>query len=132
MTLLPLFDGTFSTDAVADAGLALLDQLHDEAMATIAALAENWDRPAGAEVQLVEDDEATTWSDPETWSAEDDDLEHDLEHDLDDDLDADQGRDDEVRRVPLSALPSLLPLRPHRAAAVPAPAVADARQYAAV
>ena len=130
MTLLPLFDGTFSTDAVADAGLALLDQLHDEAMATIASLAENWDRPADAEAELVEDDEATTWSDPETWSAEDDDLADDLDDGLDDDLERDD--DEQVRRVPLSALPSLLTVRPRRAAGLPAPAAADVRQYAAV
>lgn len=38
-----LFDGTFSTDAVASAGHRLVQQLHDEAMATIASLAETWD-----------------------------------------------------------------------------------------
>jgi hypothetical protein len=98
VTAQPLYDGTFSTDAVAAAGHLLLDQLRDEAMATIAALAENWDRPAD-EAQppvAVEGDEPTTWSDPETWSVDDDE------------------DDAEVRMLQPSELPALL-LRPRRA-----------------
>jgi hypothetical protein len=78
VTAQPLFDGTFSTDAVAAAGHALLEQLHQEAMATIAALAENWDQPdQPSAAAAAADDEPTTWSDPETWSVED---EEDDEH----------------------------------------------------
>ncbi len=91
VTAQPLFDGTFSTDAVAAAGHALVDQLHQEAMATIAALAENWDQPDQPSV-TVEDDEPTTWSDPETWSVEDEE----------DDEDA-------VRLLQRFELPSVLP-----------------------
>jgi hypothetical protein len=91
VTVQPLFDGTFSTEAVAAAGHALLEQLHQEAMATIAALAENWAQPDQPPV-AVEDDEPTTWSDPETWSVEDEE----------DDEDA-------VRLLQRFELPSLLP-----------------------
>jgi len=87
----PLFDGTFSTEAVAAAGHALLDQMHQEALATIAALADNWDQPDESPVAVV-DDEPTTWSDPETWSVEDEE----------DDADA-------VRLLQRFELPSLLP-----------------------
>jgi hypothetical protein len=79
-----------------------VDQLHDEAMATIAALAENWDQPAD-EDQLptaVEGDEPTTWSDPETWSIQDDE-------------------DDEIRVLQPFELPALL-LRPRQVENVPA------------
>jgi hypothetical protein len=102
VTAQPLYDGIFSIDAVAAAGHALLDQLHDEAMATIAALAENWDQPAD-EDQLptaVEGDEPTTWSDPETWSIQDDE-------------------DDEIRVLQPFELPALL-LRPRQVENVPA------------
>jgi hypothetical protein len=91
VTAQPLFDGTFSTDAVAAAGHALLEQLHQEAMATIATLAENWDKPDQPSVPVT-DDEPTTWSDPETWSVEDEE----------DDGDA-------VRLLQRFELPSLLP-----------------------
>ena len=98
VTAQPLFDGTFSTDAVAAAGHALLEQLHQEAMATIAALAENWDQTDQPSV-AVADDEPTTWSDPETWSVEDEE----------DDEDA-------VRVLQRFELPTLLP-RPRLALA---------------
>ena len=91
VTAQPLFDGTFSTDAVAAAGHALVDQLHQEAMTTIAALAENWDQTDQPSV-AVADDEPTTWSDPETWSVED---EPDDEH--------------AVRLLQRFELPALLP-----------------------
>jgi hypothetical protein len=91
VTAQPLFDGTFSTDAVAAAGHALVDHLHQEAMATIAALAENWDQPEQPPAAEA-DDGPTTWSDPETWSVEDEE----------DDADA-------VRLLPRRELPSLLP-----------------------
>jgi hypothetical protein len=90
VTVQPLFDGTFSTEAVAAAGHALVDQLHQEALDAIAALAENWDQPE--QPALVAEDEATTWSDPETWSVDDED----------DDADA-------VRLLQRFELPSLLP-----------------------
>ena len=99
VTAQPLFDGTFSTDAVAAAGHALVDQLHQEAMAAIAALAENWDQPDEPPV-AVADDEPTTWSDPETWSVENEE----------DDEEA-------VRLLQRFELPSLLS-RPHPAAPI--------------
>jgi hypothetical protein len=71
VTAQPLFDGTFSIDAVAAAGHSLMDRLHDEAMATIAALAENWDKPVD-DAPAVEDDEPVTYREPATWSVEDD------------------------------------------------------------
>jgi hypothetical protein len=121
-----LWDGTFSTEAVAAAGLARLDQLHAEAMATIAALAENWDQPADPARPAGTDhpagDEATSWSDPESWSAEDDELP------AEDDDEA-----DEAPVLVLAALPPLPPLlrRPRLAPNVTAPAAAeDARQLA--
>jgi hypothetical protein len=94
-----LFDGTFSTDAVASAGHTLVQRLHDEAMATIAALAENWDAPA-PDAAPTEDDEPVTYADPATWSADDDD-----------DQDAE---DDGCRVLPVLQLPALLP-QPRRA-----------------
>jgi hypothetical protein len=105
VTVQPLFDGTFSTEAVAAAGHALLDQLHQEAMATIAALAENWDKPAQRPT-AVEDDEPTTYSDPETWSVEDEDDE------------------DAVRLLQRFELPSLVPppAAPRLALVAPQPA----------
>jgi hypothetical protein len=84
--------------------------LHDEAMATIAALAENWDRPADEDQPpvAVEDDGPTTWSDPETWSIEDDE-------DIVDDED-----DSEIRVLQPFELPALL-LRPRQPGKVTAP-----------
>jgi hypothetical protein len=102
----PLFDGTFSTEAVAAAGSALLDQLHAEAMATIAALAEHWDQPVD-DTPAAEDDAPVSYEDPATWSVEDDD-------DQDDDQDEDDDEDDEVRVLQPFELPAL-PL-PRRAA----------------
>lgn len=92
-----LFDGTFSTEAVASAGHALVEQLFDEAMATIAALAENWDAPV-AEGAAVEDDEPVALVEPATWSAEDDD-------------------EDDVRALAGFDLPVLLPRRTEALAA---------------
>ena len=60
VTAHPVFDGTFSLDAVASAAHALVDQLHDEAMTTIAALAASWDQPAG-DVAAEESDEPVTY-----------------------------------------------------------------------
>jgi hypothetical protein len=99
----PLFDGTFSLDAVASVAAARVTQLHDEALATIAALADTWDSPAP--VPAVEDAEPVTWCEPATWSAEPD--EDELYAADEDDA------DDEVRVLPLSALPPLV-LRPSR------------------
>ena len=76
MTGLP-FDGTFSTEAVAAAGHALVEQLFDEAMATIAELAENWDAPV-TEDEVAEDDEPVAFVEPATWSITDDDDEDDV------------------------------------------------------
>jgi hypothetical protein len=107
------YDGTFSTDAVAAAGHALLEQLHQEAMATIAALAEIGHEPAAEDQPHLpgEGDESTAWSDPESWSAEDED-------------DEEEG----VRLLQRFELPSLLPRsRPAAvdlAALVPSPRAA--------
>ncbi|MEU2347857.1 hypothetical protein [Modestobacter sp. NPDC049651] len=112
-----LWDGTFSTEAVATAGLARLDQLHAEAMATIAAIAAHWDAPADA-VQPAGEPEDTTFSDPESWYAADDD-----------ELD-----DEDAHVLPVSELPPLPPLllRPRRVAAASAPVeTADDRLLAA-
>ncbi|MCZ2827216.1 hypothetical protein O2W14_00020 [Modestobacter sp. VKM Ac-2986] len=92
-----LFDGTFSTEAVASAGHALVEQLFDEAMATIAALAENWDAPV-TEATEVEDDEPVALVEPASWSATDDD-------------------EDDVRALAGLALPVLLPRRSEAVAA---------------
>ena len=93
----PLFDGTFSTEAVASAGHALVEQLFDEAMAAIAALAENWNNPV-EEVAPVEDDEPVALVEPATWSAEDDD-------------------EDDVRALEAFELPALPPRRAEAVAA---------------
>jgi hypothetical protein len=92
-----LFDGTFSTEAVASAGHALVEQLFDEAMATIAALAENWDAPV-EEAAADSDDEPVALVEPATWSAEDDD-------------------EDDVRALSGFELPALLPRRAEAVAA---------------
>ncbi|MBB3677175.1 hypothetical protein [Modestobacter versicolor] len=102
MTAQLLFDGTFSTDAVASAGHRLVQQLHDEAMATIASLAETWDRPA--EDAPAVDEEPLTYQDPATWSVVDDEDEQYGEDD----------EDDDVLVLPQVELPALLP-RPRRA-----------------
>ncbi|MFQ1004339.1 hypothetical protein [Modestobacter sp. SSW1-42] len=94
-----LFDGTFSTEAVASAGHALVEQLFDEAMATIAALAENWDAPV-EEAPAVEDEEPVAFVEPATWSVTDDD-------------------EEDVRALDALELPALL-TRPRRSEAVAA------------
>ena len=99
VTAQPLFDGTFSLDAVASVASARVAQLHDEAMATIAALAETWDAPASA-APVVADQEPVTYREPATWSVEPDE----------DEL---YPEDDEVRVLPPAALPPLQ-LRPQR------------------
>jgi hypothetical protein len=97
VTAQPLFDGTFSVEAVAAAGHSLLDRLHDEAMATIAALAENWDQPVD-NAPAVEDEEPVTYRDPATWSAQDDE---DEGYPLDE--------DDDIRVLQREEMPALLP-----------------------
>jgi hypothetical protein len=110
----PLYDGTFSTEAVAAAGHALVEQLHQEAMAAIAALAENGYEPAAEDQPPLagQDDESTAWSDPESWSAEDEDDE-----------------EESIRLLQRFELPSLLPRsRPavaDLAALVPSPRAAE-------
>lgn len=104
MTAQLLFDGTFTSDAVASAAHALVAQLHDEAMATIAELAEGWDRPA-EQAPAVE--EPVVYREPATWSIADD--EDEAYGALDDD------EDDDVRVMPRLDLPALLP-RPRPAA----------------
>ena len=99
VTAHPVFDGTFSLDAVASAAHALVDQLHDEAMTTIAALAASWDKPADDDVAAEESDEPVTYTDPATWSVEDDS----------DDQYGDEDEDDEVRVLPVVELPALRP-----------------------
>jgi hypothetical protein len=100
----PLFDGTFSTEAVAAAGSALLDQLYAEAMATIAALAERWDQPV-EETPAAEDDALVAYEDPATWSVEDDEPGED---------------DDELRVLQPFELPALpLPRRASATATAP-------------
>jgi hypothetical protein len=92
-----LFDGTFSTEAVAAAGHALVEQLFDEAMATIAALAENWDSP-DAEPAVAEE-EPVALVEPASWSVTEDD-------------------EDDVRALAAFELPALLsPARQAEAAA---------------
>jgi hypothetical protein len=98
VTAHPVFDGTFSLDAVASAAHALVDQLHDEAMTTIAALAASWDQPAD-DVAAEESDEPVTYTDPATWSVEDDG----------DDPYGDEDEDDDVRVLPVVELPALRP-----------------------
>jgi hypothetical protein len=97
VTAQPLFDGTFSIDAVASTAHAVVAQLHAEAMATIATLAETWDQPV-EDAPAVEVDEAVTYCEPATWSVTDE--EDELLEDED---------DDEV--LPVLELPPLL-LRP--------------------
>jgi hypothetical protein len=92
----PLFDGTFSLDAVASVASARVAQLHDEAMATIAALADTWDAPLQP-APATQDGEPVTYREPATWSVEPDEDELYPEED-----------DDEVRVLPLAALPPLL------------------------
>jgi hypothetical protein len=114
----PLYDGTFSTAAVASAGHALLEQLHQEAMAAIAALAENGCQPAPEDHPPLagEDDGSTAWRDPESWSAEDEDEDEDDE-------------EESIRLLQRFELPSLLPRsRPAAgdlAALVPSPRAAE-------
>jgi hypothetical protein len=97
----PLFDGTFSLDAVASAAHAIVARLHDEAMATIATLADTWESPDRdtAAPATAEADEPVVYRDPATWSAADD------EDDLYDE-------DEEVRVLPLADLSALLRPRP--------------------
>jgi hypothetical protein len=97
VTAQPLFDGTFSIEAVVAAGHSLLDRLHDEAMATIAALAENWDQPVD-DAPAVEDDEPVTYRDPASWSVEDDE-----------DGGYPDDEDDDIRVLQREELPVLLP-----------------------
>jgi hypothetical protein len=107
VTAQPLFDGTFSLDAVASAAHAVVEQLHDEAMTTIAALAAGWDQPA-VDAPAEESDEPVTYTDPATWSVQDDS----------DDLYEDE--DDDVRVLPVVELPALRPQLRRAAAAVTA------------
>ena len=93
-----LFDGTFSTEAVAATGHALVERLYDEAMATIAALAENWDSPV-EEQPAVTDEEPVAFVEPATWSTADDEDE------------------DDVRALRAFDLPALLPRRSEAVAA---------------
>ena len=96
----PLFDGTFSLDAVASAAHALVARLHDEAMATIATLADTWDSP-DQDTPAAEADEPVVYRDPATWSVADD--EDDQHH---------EEEDDEVRVLPPVDLSALLRRRP--------------------
>ena len=100
MTAQPLFDGTFSIDAVASTAHAVVARLHDEAMATIAALADTWDQPV-EEAPAVEADEPVTYQEPATWSVADDE-------------DEPAAEDDEDDVLPVLGLPPLL-LRPRPA-----------------
>ena len=100
MTAQPLFDGTFSIDAVASTAHAVVARLHDEAMATIAALAETWDQPV-EEAPAVEADEPVTYREPATWSVADEE-------------DEPAAEDDEDDVLPVLELPPLL-LRPRPA-----------------
>jgi hypothetical protein len=104
VTAQPLFDGTFSIDAVASAAHVLVQQLHDQAMATIASLADSWDSPV-EDVPVLADGEPVTYRDPATWSVDVDD----------EDQYADE--DEEVRVLSLADLPPLL-LRPRQLAAL--------------
>jgi len=104
VTAQPLFDGTFSIDAVASAAHAVVERLHDEAMATIATLADTWDSPVEDSPAAVED-EPVTYRDPATWSV---DVDEDDEYAAED--------DEEVRVLSLADLPPLL-LRPRQLAA---------------
>ena len=99
MTAQPLFDGTFSLDAVSAAAHALVQQLHDEAMSTIATLADTWDQPAEAAPPVEE--EPVTYRDPATWSVDDEEDGYPAEDD-----------EDDVQVLPMAALPPLLLPRP--------------------
>jgi hypothetical protein len=101
-----LFDGTFSTEAVAATASAVVQRLHDEAMATIAGLADNWDHPPVTNEPAVGADEPVTYRDPASWSAADDE------------------DDDEERVLPMPVLPALL-VRPRATAAAVAAAATD-------
>jgi hypothetical protein len=100
VTAQPLFDGTFSIDAVASTAHAVVSRLHDEAMATIAALADTWDQPV-EEAPAVEADEPVTYQEPATWSVADEE-------------DEPAAEDDEDDVLPVLELPPLL-LRPRPA-----------------
>jgi hypothetical protein len=105
VTAQPLFDGTFSIDAVSATAHAVVQRLYDEAMTTIAGLADHWDSPA-EEAPAVVTGEPVTYQDPASWSVQDDE---DDEYRYDDE-------DDDVRVLPMPVLPVLLP-RPRPAAA---------------
>jgi len=105
-----LFDGTFSTEAVAATASAVVQRLHDEAMATIADLADNWDHPPVTDEPAADADEPVTYRDPASWSAADDEDE--------------QYGEDEERVLPMPVLPPLL-LRPRATAAAVAAAATD-------
>jgi hypothetical protein len=100
VTAQPLFDGTFSIDAVASTAHAVVARLHDEAMATIAALAETWDQPV-EEAPAVEADEPVTYREPAPRSVADEE-------------DEPAAEDDEDDVLPVLELPPLL-LRPRPA-----------------
>jgi hypothetical protein len=105
-----LFDGTFSTEAVAATASALVQRLHDEAMATIADLADNWDHQPVTDEPAVDADEPVTYRDPASWSAADDEDE--------------RYEAEEERVLPMPVLPALL-RRPRAAAAAVAAAATD-------
>ena len=114
MTAQLLFDGTFSIDAVSATAHAVVQRLHDEAMATIADLADHWGSPAeDAPVEVTP--EPLTYQDPASWSVQDDEDEYRYD-DGDDDRDDDG---DDVLVLPMPQLPALLP-RPRPAVNVTA------------
>jgi hypothetical protein len=104
VTAQPLFDGTFSIDAVASTAHAVVARLHDEAMATIAALADTWDQPV-EDAPAVEVEEPVTYREPATWSVADEE----------DELPAEEEDEDEDEVLPVLELPPLR-LRPRPAA----------------
>jgi hypothetical protein len=108
-----LFDGTFSIDAVSATAHAVVQRLHDEAMATIAHLADHWRQPVEA-APPAPVDEPVTYTDPASWSVEDDEDGYAEDGYAEDGYGDDE--DDDVRVLPMPALPSLLP-RPRRTAA---------------
>jgi hypothetical protein len=96
-----LFDGTFSIDAVSATAHAVVQRLHDEAMTTIAGLADHWDSPAeDAPVEVTP--EPRTYQDPASWSVQDDEDEYRYD-------DEDGAEDDDVLVLPMPQLPALLP-----------------------